>query len=179
MTLELMTNGFAAFSPWFAAPIDPGDLVAMIVIPIVCLMICWLVWMLTRTGYIEAQARIAFQKQLLQRINSAQEFVQLLQTEAGRQLLENLMAERTAPLQEIVSTLRRGVLLAVVGLGGLSIRLFFPSGFGVFIIAGIFVEALGVGFIVSAGIGYWLSKSWNLFSRETLDQAPPNRTLFG
>lgn len=149
---------------WSARPamIDPGDLVAIIVIPSLCLMVGWLAWMLTRTNHLKTQARIELQKRLLDKINSAQEVVQLAQTEDGRQLLETLTTERTSTLEQILASVQKGIVLLIVGLGGLSLRLFFPTGFGLFIVIGVFAGAVGIGLLISAGVGYVLSRSWNL-----------------
>lgn len=166
---------------WSSSPgmIDPSDLVAIIVIPSLVLMVGWLVWMLTRTNHLKAKARIELQKRLLERLNSAQEVVQLMQTEEGRQLLEALTIERTTPLEQILSSVRNGVILTVVGLGGMSLRLFFPTGFGLFIVIGVFLGSLGMGFLVSAGVAYALSKSWDLLGSPQSDREPRNNSLFG
>lgn len=157
-------GAWGAWAPWGPRPamIDPSDLAAIIIIPSLCLMVGWLAWMLTRTNHLKTQAHIELQKRLLEKINSAQEVVQLMQTEEGRQFLEALAIERTPPLEQILGSVQKGVILTIVGLGGLSLRLFFPTGFGVFIILGIFAGALGLGFLVSAGVAYGLSRSWGL-----------------
>lgn len=149
---------------WSSRPamIDPSDLAAIIVIPSLCLMVGWLAWMLTRTNHLRTQARIELQKRLLEKMSSAQDVVQLAETEEGRDLLEALTGDRTPPLKQILSSVQKGVVLLVMGLGVLSIRLFFPTGFGLFIIVGIFAGAVGLGLLVSAGVGYVLSRSWNL-----------------
>ena len=153
-----------------SAMIDPSDLAAIIVIPSFCLMVGWLVWMLTRTNHLKTQARIELQKRLVEKINSAQDVVQLAQTEEGRQLLEALTMEQTPPLEHILSSVQKGVVLLIVGLGTLSLRLFFPTGFGLFIIIGIFAGAVGLGLLVSAGVAYWLSKSWDLLGSPQVDR---------
>lgn len=149
--------------PWSPRPaVDPSDLVAMIVIPSLCLMIGWLVWLLTRTNHLKARARIELHQRLLERMNSAQEIVQLMQTDEGRQFLEALSVDRTTQLEQILGTVRKGVVLTITGLGVLSIRLFFPSGFGVFVVMGVLAGAIGLGLLVSAGVAYRLSKTWDL-----------------
>ena len=166
---------------WSSGPglIDPSDLAAIIVIPSLVLMVGWLVWMLTRTNHLKAQARIELQKRLLEKLNSAREVVQFMQTEEGRQLLEALTIERTTPLEQILSSVQKGVILTIVGLGGMSLRLFFPTGFGLFIVVGVFLGALGIGFLVSAGVAYAFSRSWALLASPQSDREPRNNSLFG
>lgn len=145
-----------------AGMIDPSDLVAIIVISSLVLMVGWLAWMLTRTNHLKTQARIELQKRLLEKLNSAQEVLQLMQTDEGRQLLESLTMERPTPLEQILDSLRKGVVLLFAGLGGLSLRLFFPTGFGLFVVLGVFAGAIGLGLLISAGVAYGLSRLWNL-----------------
>jgi len=171
---ELVTRALGAElgADWPARPamIDSSDLIALIVIPSFCLMVCWLAWMLTRTNHLKAKAHIELQKRLLEKIGSAQDVIQLAQTEEGRRLLEALTMERTSPLEQILSSIQKGVVLIIVGLGGLSLRLFFSTGFGLFIVIGVFAGALGLGLLVSAGVAYGLSRSWDLLgSRQVRD----------
>lgn len=166
---------------WSPGPgmIDSSDLAAIIVIPSLVLMVGWLVWMLTRTNHLKTKARIELQKRLLEKLNSAQEVVQLVRTEEGRQLMEALAIERATPLEQILSSIQKGAILTIVGLGGLSLRLFFPTGFGLFIVIGVFVGALGLGFLVSGGLAYILSKSWDLLGARQSDREPRKGSLFG
>lgn len=160
------------------AMIDPSDLVAIIVIPSFCLMIGWLAWMLTRTNHLKTQARIDLHRRLLEKINSPQEVVQLMQTEEGRELLEVLAMEHTTSLAQIVGSVQKGVILTTVGLGTLSIRLFFPTGFGVFIVAGVFVGAVGLGLLLSSVVAYRLSKSWDLQESRKVQRDRRDASLF-
>lgn len=150
-----------------AAMIDPSDVVAIIVIPSLCLMIGWLAWMLTRTNHLKARARIALQKQLLENLNSAQEVVELMRTEEGRAILESLTIEQPTSREQILGQVQKGVILMTAGLGALSLRLFIPAGFGLFIVIGVFVGAVGLGFLISSAVAYKISKSWGLLRNET------------
>jgi len=49
--------------------------------------------LLTRANHLKTRARIELHRLLLERMNSAQEIVQLMQTEEGRQFLEALSVE--------------------------------------------------------------------------------------
>ena len=158
---------------WSTRPaiIDPSDLVPIVVIPSFCLMVGWLVWILTRTNHLKTKSRIEMQRRLFEKIGSAKELIELTETEEGRRLLESLATEQKTRHEQILGTIQTGVILTVIGLGALSIRLFVPSGFGLFIVIGVFVAALGVGFLISAGVGYKLSKSWDLLdSPRTLSE---------
>jgi len=69
-------------------------------------------------------------------------------------------------------SLQAGVVLAIAGLGVLLVSLRFvdePAQF--FFVVGIVTMALGVGFIVSAGAAYGLSRKLGLLERPTTDNA--------
>jgi hypothetical protein len=172
--------GYLMGQAWPPGPafIDPGDLVAIIVIPSFCLMIGWLVWLLTRTNHLKTKARIELHQRLLERMNSVQEIVQLMQTDEGRRFLEALSVDRTTQLEQIRATVQKGVILTTVGLGALSIRLFFQSGFGVFIVMGILVCAGGLGLLISAGVAYRLSRTWDLLEKRAGQSDVREASLF-
>ena len=161
-----------------SAFIDPSDLVAIVVIPSFCLMVGWLVWIVTRTNHLKTKSRIEMQHRLLEKIGSAKELMELMQTDDGRRFLESLATEQKTRHEQILSTVQTGVILTVIGLGSLSIRLFVPTGFGLFIVIGVFVGALGVGFVISAGVAYWLSKSWDLLDSQKAPSEMRDAGLF-
>ena len=175
---ELMSYIMGA--PGFPNPatIDYSDLAAIIVIPSLCLMIGWLVWVLTRTNHLKTRARIELHRRLLETINSPQEVVQLMQTDEGRQLLEALAIEQTTTLEQILGSVRKGVILTMVGLGAISLRLFFPTGFGLFIVIGVFAGAVGLGFLISSAVAYRLSKSWDLLESGKVQRDRRDASLF-
>lgn len=167
----------------FQTPLPAGldELVPVIVIPSLCLMIAWLVWVLNRTTYLKTKAQIELHNQLVRQIHSAQDILQLLETDVGRQLLEALSRERPTTREEIVNSVRKGIILSMVGLGGLVLRLIFPMGYGVFILASVLVGMIGAGLLVSSLVVYRLSKSWGLISEtrpKNLNEERPNSSLF-
>jgi len=152
----------------FAAPnsmsVDLGDLVPVIIIPALCLLTGWLAWALTRVSHLRVKAQIELQNRLLEKINSAQDVAQLMQSEEGRQFIEAFSIKQPTLMEEILSLVRKGVIFTVVGLSGFLMRLIFPTGFGVLILASILMGAIGVGFLISSAVSYRLSKSWGLIS---------------
>ncbi|HST22857.1 MAG TPA: hypothetical protein VLR90_17160 [Blastocatellia bacterium] len=145
--------------------IDFSDLVAIIIIPALCLLIGWLAWVMNRVSHLKAKAQVELQTRLLEKINSAQDVAQLTQSEEGRQFIEAFFVKQPALMEEILGSVRKGIICTAVGLGGLLLRWIFPMGFGVFIIASILTGAIGVGFLISSAITYRLSKSWGLISK--------------
>lgn len=175
----LMSFAMGLIGPPRPGMIDPSDLVAIIIIPSLCLTIGWLVWILTRTNHLKTQARIELHRRLVEKINSPSEVIELMKTDEGRQLLEALAMEQTTTLEQILSSVKKGVILTTVGLGALSIRLFFPTGYGVLIIAGVFVGVAGLGLLLSSVVAYRLSKSWDLLESRKVQRERSNASLFG
>jgi TRAP-type mannitol/chloroaromatic compound transport system permease large subunit len=175
----LMSYVIVLVGPPGPAIIDPGDLVAIIIIPSLCLTIGWLVWILTRTKHLQTQARIELHRRLLEKINSPTDLADLLKTDEGRELLEALAMEQTTSLEQILSSVQKGVVLTTVGLGTVCLRLFFPTGFAVFIIVGAFVGIAGLGLLLSSVVAYRLSKSWDLLASRKVQRDRKNASLFG
>ncbi len=109
-----------------------------------------------------------FQTRLLDRIGSAKEFGDILQSEGGVRLLESLSLEEPAPTHaRIVRSTQVGVVLLALGVGLLLLHLAFPNDAG-FVVTGALALSLGIGFLLSSLLAYRLSRSLGL-----LDQRPP------
>lgn len=137
------------------------------------IMVGWIVWVDARRRQMQSKSIAELQSQLLERFGSAQEFVAFSQTEEGRRFLSTLASQRLNPLERILRSVRIGVILTIVGLGGLLLAMVYRFDEEGFTIAGI-VLALGIGFLVSAGVSYRLSKSWGLL---TADEASKQSNL--
>src|ERR1044071_10272572 len=68
--------------------IDFSDLVAIIIIPALCLLVGWLAWVMNRVSHLKVKAQIEFQTRMLEKINSAQDVAQLMPSEEVRQFVE-------------------------------------------------------------------------------------------
>lgn len=143
---------------------DLGDLAPVIIIPALCLLIAWLAWVTNRVSHLKVKAQIELQNRLLEKIHSAQDVVQLMQSEEGRQFIEAFSIKRPTVIEEIMASVRKGIIFTVIGMGGLLMRWIFPMGFGVFILASILIGAIGVGLLISSAIHYRMSKSWGLIT---------------
>ncbi len=148
-----------------APHVDFSDLVAVIIIPAICLLIGWLVWVMNRASHLKVKAQIELQTRLLEKIRSAQDVAELIKSEEGRQFINALSAKQPDMMEEILASVRRGIIFTTAGAGGFFLRLIFPTGFGVFIIASILMGAIGVGFLISSAVTYRLSKSWGLIAK--------------
>jgi hypothetical protein len=126
------------------------------------------VWLLVsairRTKIARAQAEV--QSKLLDKFGSSQELLAYMQTEAGQRFIqvESEPVVTKSPHTKILGSITVGTILACLGLGLLLLAVVFeddaPLGFGTISLA------VGLGFLISSGISYKLSKTWGLFDRE-------------
>lgn len=124
----------------------------------------------TRKQKRKLQAQMDLHQRLLDKFGSAPEFVQFLQTEGGERLLGSLAEEPANPKQKILGSLQFGIIVFALGIAFYVLAWVLksqPSDMHLhFFIFGTLALALGVGFVLSAGIAYRLSKAWKLINGE-------------
>jgi hypothetical protein len=105
-----------------------------------------------------------FHGRLLERIGSAREFGEFLETDGGRNFLDSLSIEHGGPKLGIVRSVHTGVILTVLGLGLLivSITLLYNEAEQGFRIAGVIVLSLGIGFLGAAVASYRVTGALDL-----------------
>ncbi len=121
-------------------------------------LIALVIWLIYRNSQAKTRARMDFHTQLLGKFTSGSEFAAFLGSKGGQRLLEGLWSQQVNAKERILKAMGAGVVLTVLGLGllGLSWRT------GDFVFLGVLSLALGVGFLISTGISYRLSKKWDL-----------------
>jgi hypothetical protein len=128
----------------------------------------WIAWILTnavrRTKVARAQAEV--QSKLLDKFGSSQELLAYMQTEAGQRfvLAESEHVVTKSPQIKILGSIKVGTILGCLGLGLLLLAAIFENEAP--LVLGTLSLAIGLGFLVSSGISYKLSKSWGLFDDE-------------
>jgi hypothetical protein len=154
-------------------------LIVLVIFPTVFGSIVWVVYLIASGIRARQQVRLSteFHAKLLERIGSARELGELLNTEGGRNLLETLVVDQTpAPHQRILRAAQTGTVLLTVGIGILIALMFavreWPKGVGsgVFVVGSVIV-ATGAGLLFSAKVSHSISKKLGL-----LDAPPSPRT---
>lgn len=158
-------------------------LVPIIIVPAFFLMVGWVVYVVVDGFRRRQQLRLAteFHGKLLDRIGSAKEFGEFLNTSGGAQFLDSLTIEREGgPHLRILRALQTGLVCLALGVG-----LFLLIGSttltfgdvpgapapefrgdeedGIAVVATIFTS-IGVGLLLSAGAAYGLSKRLGLIN---------------
>ena len=143
--------------------VDPSDwwltgVLALLVPFAFFALVALLIWLIYRNSQSKTRARMEFHTQLLGKFTSGSEFAAFLGSKGGQRFLEGLWSQQVNAKERILKAMGAGVVLTVLGLGllGLSWRT------GGFVFPGVLLLALGVGFLISTGISYRLSKKWDL-----------------
>lgn len=144
------------------------DIVALIAIPSMFVLIAWIIFSNVRR-MISSRRIAELQAKLLDRFATGQELLAYLQTEEGKRFVETASVEHSNPLARILGAVQAGVILTLIGIALLFLRGRIAGGDDAFLGFGAVVLALGVGFLISSGISYTLSKSMGLL------HMPPTR----
>ncbi|MCD4749787.1 MAG: hypothetical protein K8R59_10485 [Thermoanaerobaculales bacterium] len=141
----------------------------MIVMPTMFGGMAWAFKALLNYFQISRLSKMTFelQNKVIDKFGTAPEALQYLESKAGARLLETAAAGPTNPRMRILFSVQSGVILAALGVGFLLVRGVMPEGADAFSMVGILALCLGVGFLVSAVIAHYLSKSWGLVNGDS------------
>jgi hypothetical protein len=107
-----------------------------------------------------------FHSRLLDRIGSAREFGEFLQTEGGTRFLASLSVEGTGAQRGILRSVQFGVVLLALGSGFLLLGRTYVFDEGGFTIVGTIVLSIAIGFLLSAALSLVLSRRLGLLGGE-------------
>jgi len=103
-------------------------------------------------------------KALIEKFGSAQDLGSFLQSEGGKRFIADLSSGAAGALGSVLVSVQKGIVLLLLGFGCSGASPFVGQvamGIGVVFIF------VGAGFLVSAGVTYWLSKSWGLLGKRS------------
>jgi len=157
------------------------DLLPIVVFPVMTIAFAWVISMIIGAFRHRAhlRAQTDFHNRMMEKFSSAEEFTVFLKSEAGSSFFDNLTSEPAAPLSKILSSIKTGTILTLLGVG------FFILGVisktedaanALFIICTV-TFMVGIGFLISSVISYRLAKIWGLIStdkRQTSSQPSAN-----
>ena len=147
------------------------DLVPIVAIVMVfggAVAVFWVVFSTIRRLKV-ARVQSEVHSKLIDKVGSSQEFLTFLETDSGKKLVASIGIEQPSrnPYNRILASVQAGVILVCVSIALLIIGINFPDVAEGFKILGGLGLALGIGFLISAGLSYRLSKSFGLFDRES------------
>ena len=126
-------------------------------------MVVYIVWVNARQKQARIQARVEFNKQLLDKFASSQELVAFLGQEGSERFLDEMWSEkRQGPKERILGIIIPGCILTSIGIGFLWLSMQTPG----LQIAGVTICAAGIGLLIAAAASYGFSKAWGLMNGE-------------
>ncbi|MGA7615347.1 MAG: hypothetical protein WBX15_09205 [Thermoanaerobaculia bacterium] len=126
-------------------------------------MISFVVWVGGRTRRERIRSMTELQNRMLDRFATAAEFVDFARTEEGRRFLESATKDRWSPASGILWSVRLGLVGALLGIGFLVLYFVETD----FVIPGVLVLAIGLGFLMSAAVSQKLVRKWGLLQDES------------
>jgi hypothetical protein len=154
----------------------------VLIVAIVFTTIGWMVHVIVDGIRRRQQLKLVtdFQGKLLERIGSAREFGEFLNTEGGAKFLASLSIEKVAePQTRILRAVQSGVVLLSLGIGFLLMRAWgglVAADMEVFHIFATICIALGLGLLVSALASYGLSRHFGLIHHDGHRASAPVRS---
>jgi hypothetical protein len=111
------------------------------------------------------------QAKLLDKFDSTEELRTYLESDVGEKFLLSATIEQASPLRRILGSVQVGLILTAAGLAFLFMegRFTDPSDSLGMVFIGTLSLALGIGFLVSAGVSTRLSRIWGLLNGHSSD----------
>ena len=148
------------------------DLLPMVVLPVMIITAAWIISLIIAAFRHRAtlRAQAEFHNRMLDKFSSAAEFTEYLKSEAGRNFFENLGSEPATPMTRILSSVQRGIILTLLGLGFFLTRFVIGTAdsYSIMIIIATVLIMLGIGFLISSVISHRLAKSWGLIQTDKM-----------
>ncbi|HVR38273.1 MAG TPA: hypothetical protein VMU84_04205 [Thermoanaerobaculia bacterium] len=131
-------------------------------------MVCFVVWTISRNRSMRARMQAEVQTRLIERFGTAPELVEFLKSPEGKSFVGDIeRMPRYAAGDHILGGLRKGIVVALLGLGFLAVYAFWPN-LGM-LIPGFLLLTLGLGFAISTFVSIRLSRSWGIFPKKNDD----------
>jgi hypothetical protein len=153
--------------------------IAAVIGPVgVLLVLGWMLkFVLTHRRRVKlSQLQYDLQSKLLDKFSTSQELAEYLQGDAGERLLQSATVERSDPHTRILGSLQICLVLLTGGAALLALEGRISGADEAFAFLGTLGVALGVGFALSAGVAYLLSKAWGLINGGRSESQAPERS---
>ena len=108
-----------------------------------------------------------FHSRLLEKLGSAREFSDFLQSDGGQRFLATLSTERGGPQVGILRSIHTGVIMLALSIGLLSltsVSIWGYEGRAFLLLVGVVVLSLAIGFLLSAGVSWRVGRSLGVMS---------------
>ncbi|HTU99084.1 MAG TPA: hypothetical protein VMF13_00990 [Luteitalea sp.] len=145
-----------------------SDLTPVLIVATVFGAISFLAWVIVDgiRRKRELQVTSAFHDKLLDRMSNARELAEFMDSPGGSKFIDTISVERTHPGQRILRAVQVGIVLCSAGIGCRMVSwqqsLLDPEAVEGFMILGILLLSIGVGYLVSAVASFVLQRTLGL-----------------
>src|SRR5579859_3121756 len=161
---KLLTFGQdRAFKRWRVRDMDPvlhAQLKDWVPMGAAIFMAIWMLYLVTTS--IRRKRQTDMQKALLEKFSSAHDFAEFMQSPAGQKYVMGFADAITSPRNSILNSIRTGFVLMFAGMGCLA----GANGGWVTFRIGWVSFLVGIGFLVSAGVAYFLTRKTDWKNQE-------------
>lgn len=147
------------------------DLTAIVAILSVFGSVSFLVWVIVDGLRRKRQLQVVseFHNKLIERMGNSRELSEFLETPGGTRFIESIAMERVHPGLRVLRAVQIGIVLCAAGIGcrviGAQAALFRDTeALSGFIVLGILLLSVGIGYLVSAVASFVLSRSLGMYS---------------
>ena len=139
---------------------------------VVSFTFCFIAWMIfgSLRRYLVARSRTAIQEKVFTRLDSTQSLLELANNDTGRRFFESLTIERAEPVSpysRILYGMQAGIVLSSLGAAFLYLHHVKVTDGPELLIFGAGSVALGLGFLLAAGVSLWFSRQFGLLDRDS------------
>ena len=106
-----------------------------------------------------------FHNKVLSKLESADALTTFMDSKGGKRLLSSFTREFSQSRDRILGSVQAGILLSFGGLSMIILDAVYDFGERAVFAIGALVMAVGLGFLVSATVSYYLSQRWGLLAQ--------------
>lgn len=143
-------------------PISQGDIAGFVFLAVFAGACAWIFYIAEST--IRRRQQNAMQRHVLDKFSSAKDFADFIQSPAGQKYIASFSDAVTSPRNSILTSIKIGVVAVALSpafiVSGMRYHIWF------FDVLGLVSLCLGLGFLVSTAISYFLVKKGGLGEKE-------------
>lgn len=130
----------------------------------------FLAWIIVDGLRRKAQLRVMsdFHNKLLDRISNGKELADFMDSPGGTRFIDSISTERTHPAQRILRAVQIGIVLCSAGIGcrvvGWQSTIVAREAAEGFVVLGILLLSVGIGYLVSAAASFGLGRSLGVYA---------------
>jgi hypothetical protein len=147
-----------------------GDLTPVLAILSVFGSLSFLTWVIVDGLRRKQQLRVMseFHNKLLDRINNGRELSEFMDSPGGTRFIESISTERIHPAQRVLRAVQIGIVLCSAGIGcrvvGWQSTVIERDAAEGFVVLGILLLSIGIGYLVSAAASFGLGRSLGVYA---------------